>query len=158
MKRNIIILLTIVAVLTGCKNRTMNENPFLNESYNTPFEVPPFDKIKAGHYKPAYLKGMEEQKKNVQAIINNPQAPTFENTIKALEYSGELLTKVSRVFGSLNSAHTNDTLQAINKEMAPLLARHRDDINLNDSLFRRVQQVYENRDKFNLTGEEMKVL
>ncbi|NMC39977.1 MAG: peptidase M3, partial [Bacteroidales bacterium] len=123
MKRNFIVFFVVVAILTGCKTRTMNENPFLNERYNTPFEVPPFDKIKAEHYKPAYLKGMEEQKRNVQAIINNPQAPTFENTIKALEYSGELLSKVSRVFGSLNSAHTNDTLQAINKEIAPLLAR-----------------------------------
>lgn len=155
-----ILLLAVIAtfLISGCKQKVMNENPFLNRKYNTPFEVPPFDKIKAEHFKPAYLKGFEEQKAVIREIINNPEPPTFENTIKALEYSGKLLGEVSRVFGALNSAHTNDTLQAINKEIAPLMARHRDDINLNDSLFQRIKQVYENRDKFNLTEEEKKIL
>ncbi len=134
-----------------------NDNPFLNE-WDTPFEVPPFDQIKAAHFMPAFLKAFEEQKKEVREIINNPKEPTFENTIKALEYSGELLTKVSRVFGSLNSANTNDSLQAINMEVAPLSSKHRDDISLNDSLFQRIKSVYENMDKFNLTEEEEKVL
>ena len=99
-----------------------------------------------------------KSKKEVKAIINNPKEPTFENTIKALEYSGELLAKVSRVFGALNSANTNDSLQAINRELSPLPSKHRDDINLNDTLFQRVKSVYENKDKFNLTEEEKKVL
>jgi len=107
---------------------------------------------------PAYLKGIEEQKKEIRDIITNKQEPDFENTIRALEYSGELLTKVSRVFGALNSANTNDTLQKINKELSPILSRHRDDISLNDTLFMRIKAVYENREKYNLTEEEKKVL
>ncbi|MGQ9620417.1 MAG: M3 family metallopeptidase, partial [Bacteroidales bacterium] len=158
MKYSLFLAVITSILLTGCKQEPVNENPFLNEKYNTPFEVPPFDKIKAEYYKPAYLKGFEEQKAAIRAIISNSEPPTFKNTIKALEYSGELLTKVARVFNALNSNHTNDTLQAINKELAPLMARHRDDINLNDSLFQKVKEVYDNRDKFNLTEEEKKVL
>ncbi len=101
---------------------------------------------------------MKNRRNEIKAIINNPKAPTFDNTIKALEYSGQLLTKVSRVFGALNSANTNDSLQAINMEIAPLASKHRDDISLNDSLFQRVKSVYENMDKFSLTEEEKKVL
>ena len=134
-----------------------SDNPFFNK-WDTPFEVPPFDQIKAAHFMPAYLKSFDEQKKEIRAIINNPKEPTFNNTIKALEYSGQLLTRVSRVFGSLNSAHTNDSLQAINMEVAPIASKHRDDISLNDSLFQRVKSVYENKDKFKLTEEEQKVL
>ena len=142
---------------SGCKKTVKSDNPFFN-TYNTPFDVPPFEKIKAAHYMPAYLKGFEEQKKEIKTIINNPKEPTFENTIKKLEYSGELLSKVSRVFGALNSANTNDTLQKINKELAPLSSKNRDDINLNDSLFQKVKSVYDHRDKFILTEEEKKVL
>ncbi|MCJ7447074.1 MAG: M3 family metallopeptidase [Bacteroidales bacterium] len=158
MKKTIILLIMPLFAFFAYKKAEKNDNPFLNKKFDTPFEVPPFEKIMAAHFKPAYLKGFEEQNKEVKAIINNPAEPTFENTIKALEYSDELLTKVSRVFGSVNSANTNDSLQAINREMAPLLSRHRDNINLNDSLFRRIKAVYENGDKFKLTSEEKKVL
>jgi len=158
MKKTLIFFSVAVMILSGCSKKEVNDNPLLNEKFGTPFEVPPFDRIKAEHYKPAYLKGFEEQKKIIKKIISNPETPTFENTIKALEYSGELLGKVSRIFGALNSAHTNDTLQAINKEIAPLVSRHRDDINLNDSLFQRIKYIYDNRDKFTLTEEEKKVL
>jgi len=157
MKKVLIYFIMIVFFTPGCKKAVKSDNPFFNE-YDTPFEVPPFEKIKAAHYMPAFLKGFEEQKKEINAIINNPGEPTFENTIKELEYSGELLTKVNRVFGALNSANTNDTLQKINKELAPLASKNRDDINLNDSLFQRVKAVYDNRNKFNLTEEEKKVL
>ena len=119
-------------------------NPLI-DGYDTPFGVPPFNKIKAAHYMPAFIKGFEEHNREIRAIINNPAAPDFENTIKALEYSGRLLTNVNRVFGSLSSANTNDTLQKINKELAPLSARHRDDISLNDTLFRRIKSVYDKR-------------
>ncbi|MBI5010581.1 MAG: M3 family metallopeptidase [Bacteroidia bacterium] len=158
MKKLFLILLVTTIAMTGCKQKELNENPFLNESYGTPFEVPPFEKIKAAHYMPAYLQVIEEQKKEIHTIITNTDEPTFENTIKALEYSGELMTRVGRVFGALNSANTNDTLQQLNKELSPILSKHRDDINLNDTLFRRVKSVYENRDKFTLTDEEKRVL
>jgi peptidyl-dipeptidase Dcp len=157
MKKTLILILLAIVFIPGCKKSVKSDNPFFN-TYNTPFEVPPFEKIKAAHYMPAYLKGFEEQKKEIKTIINNPKEPTFENTIKELEYSGELLSKVSRVFGAMNSANTNDTLQKINKELAPLSSKNRDDINLNDSLFQRVKSVYDNRDKFKLTEEEKKVL
>ena len=149
-------LLAIIA-LAGCQKKEKSDNPFFNE-YGTPFDVPPFEKIKAAHYMPAYLRGIEEERRDIKTIINNPAEPTFENTIKALEYSGELLTKVSSVFGALNSANTNDTLQKINRELSPLLSKQRDDINLNDTLFRRVKSVYENKEKFKLTEEEKKLL
>jgi len=156
--KNIILFSVILLILfTGCKQEPKSDNPFFNK-WDTPFEVPPFEQIRNSHYLPAYLKGFEEQMDEIKAIISNPKAPTFENTIKALEYSDHLLTKVGRVFGALNSANTNDSLQAINMEIAPLASKHRDDISLNDSLFRRVKSVYENMDKFRLTEEEKKVL
>lgn len=158
MKKILILPVIMVLTLLSCKKEARNENPFLNKTFDTPFEVPPFEKIMAAHFKPAYLQGFEEHNKEIKEIINNPAEPTFENTIKELEYSGELLSKVARVFGSLNSANTNDTLQAINKEMAPLLSKHRDDINLNDSLFQRIKSVYKNKAKFTLTDEEKKLL
>ncbi len=157
MKNAVLFIVIVTMTFASCKQKEKTDNPFFSE-YNTPFDVPPFERIKASHFKPAFLKGFEEQKKAVKEIITNSQPPTFDNTIKPLEYSGELLTKVSRVFGSLNSANTNDTLQAINKEIAPLSSKHRDDINLNDTLFQRVKSVFENRDKLKLTEEEKKVL
>ena len=143
--------------LTGCRKHDKSDNPFFNK-YNTPFEVPPFEEIKAEHFMPAYLKGFEEQNREIEAIINNREEPTFNNTIKPLEYSGQILLKVSRVFGALNSANTNDTLQKINKELSPLLSKHKDDINLNDSLFQKIKKVYETRNNFKLKDDEQKVL
>ena len=157
MKSSIVFLLVAFVTFTGCKKEVKSDNPLLNK-YETPFEVPPFEQIKAAHYMPAYLIAFDEENKEIKAIINNRKAPTFENTVKALAYSGELLTKVSRVFGALNSANTNDSLQAINRELSPLLSKHRDDISLNDTLFQRIKSVYENREKFNLTDEEKKIL
>jgi len=157
MKKLLLIVLSGIFGFTGCKKEMKSDNPFFNK-WDTPFEVPPFDQIKAAHFMPAYLKAFEEQKNEIRAIINNPKEATFENTIKALEYSGQLLTNVSRVFGSLNSANTNDSLQSISMEIAPLASKHRDDISLNDTLFRRIRSVYENKDKFELTEEELKVL
>jgi peptidyl-dipeptidase Dcp len=157
MKKTLLIMFLTTVAFTGCKKEEKSKNPFFNK-YDTPFEVPPFEQIQAAHFMPAYLRGFEEQRAEVKAIINNPEEPTFENTIKALEYSGQLLTRVGRVFGSLNSANTNDTLQKISRELSPLTSKHRDDISLNDTLFQRIKTVYENRDKFKLTEEEKKVL
>lgn len=157
MKRLALLLAAAAITVTGCKKEIKSDNPFFNE-WHTPFEVPPFDQIMAKHYMPAYLKGFEEQKKEIRDIITNPKEPDFKNTIKMLAYSGELLNKVGRVFGALNSANTNDSLQAINREIAPLASKHRDDINFNDTLFRRIKTVYDNRDKFMLTDEEKKLL
>lgn len=157
MKKLALLMIMVSVIFASCRQNEKNENPLLNE-FDTPFGVPPFDLIKASHFKPAYSKAFAEQKAEIKAIINNPKEPDFNNTIKMLTYSGELLNKVGRVFGALNSANTNDSLQAINREIAPIASRHRDDINLNDTLFQRVKSVYDNRDKFKLTDEEKKLL
>jgi peptidyl-dipeptidase Dcp len=158
MKKVLIFIIPMaMALLSGCKPEVKSNNPFFN-TYDTPFQVPPFEKIKAAHFMPAFIKGFEEQKKEVKAIINNPNEPTFENTVKAFVYSGQLLQKVSSVFGALNGANTNDSLQAINRELSPLSSKHRDDINLNDTLFSKIKTVYENKTKFSLTDEEKKIL
>lgn len=132
-------------------------NPFFTE-YATPFGVPPFDEIKLEHYKPAFLKGMEEQAKEIDAIVNARSMPDFENSIVALDQSGQLLRRVSAVFYGLNSANTSDEMQALSKELSPLLSKHSDDISLNPRLFERVKQVYDNKEKFNLDKEQTKLL
>ena len=134
-----------------------NKNPFLTE-WDTPFGTPPFDKIKQGHYLPAFKKGIEEQKEEIESIIDNTEEPTFENTIEALEYSGSLLDKVSRVFNAMTDAMTNDELQAINKEVSPMLSKHNDDIYLNPELFERVKAVYDQREQLELNKEQEKLL
>ena len=154
MKR-ILFYFLITGVLTMIS--AQNSNPFFDQ-WNTPFGTPPFDKIKNEHYLPAFKAGIEEQNKEIEAIVNNSEAPTFENTIEELEYSGSLLTKVSRVFFAMTEAMTNDELQAITKEVSPMLSKHNDDINLNPELFARIKSVYENKDKFDLNTEQNKLL
>lgn len=156
MKKRIMTACAVV-LLAGCATEAKVENPFFTE-YTTPFQVPPFDQIKIEHYKPAYLKGMEEQVAEINAIINNPEAPNFENTIAALDQSGKLLSKVAIVFSGLNSANTTPEMQALSQEMSPLLSKHSDDINLNPKLFARVKEVYENQESMNLTKEQKKLL
>jgi len=157
MKKSLVFILFVLLTSAACKKVEKSDNPLLNK-YETPFEIPPFEQIKAAHFMPAFLKGFEVHNAEIKAIINNKKEPTFENTIKALAYSGQVLTGVSRVFGSLNSANTNDSLQAISRELSPVSSKHNDDINLNDTLFQRVKAVYENKDKLKLNEEEKKVL
>ena len=140
--RELILMLLIVGVVFWSCTQQADDNPFYSE-YDTPFGVPPFDKIKEEHYMPAYLKGMEFEKQEVDAIANNPESPTFKNTIEALDNAGDLLTKVDNTFGNLNSAITNENMQQIAKEVAPLLSQHNDDINLNEKLFSRIKALYE---------------
>ena len=132
-------------------------NPFLSE-YATPYGVPPFDKITIQDYKEAFLKGMQEQKEEIEAIVNQRSTPDFENTIAAMDRSGRLLSKVEYVFYSQNSCNTNAEMQALNQEISPLLSAHSDDISLNPKLFARVKRVYENKEKFNLDKEQNKLL
>lgn len=163
-KALIIFIVAFGLIFTACtKNKEdqeeviSTENPFFSE-YNTPFNVPPFDRLKPEHFIPTYERGMEEHKADIEAIINNPEEPSFENTIAALDRSGKLLSEVSRVFSGLNGANTNDELRAIQKEMAPRLAAHNDEINLNKNLFARVKAVYKQRDEEKLTDEQLYLL
>lgn len=132
-------------------------NPFFTK-YNTPYEVPPFHLIKNEHFKPAILEGIKQHQAEIDAIIKNPKAPTFENTIVAMEKSGELLSKASTVFYNLNSANTNEEIQAIARELAPEISAHSDNINLNDALFQKVKTVWNQKDKLKLSKEEAKLL
>ena len=156
MKKLTLILSITAMIISGCDKKEA-ENPFFSE-WDTPYGVAPFDQIKTEHYKPAFLKGMEEQKEEIAAITGNKEEPTFENTIKAYEYSGELLGKVSRIFGSLSSSMSSDEIQAIDMEMSPLLSKHGDDISLDEELFKRVKSVYDRKGDFNLNEEETMLL
>ncbi|HAN79260.1 MAG TPA: peptidase M3, partial [Bacteroidales bacterium] len=133
------------------------DNPFFKE-YATPFEVPPFDKIDTTHYIPAFERGFAEQQAEIDAIINNADAPTFENTIMALENSGKLLRKVNLVFGAVSGANTTKALQNINRKISPLSTKHRDNINLNDKLFARIKTIYDNRLTSNLDAEQLRTV
>jgi peptidyl-dipeptidase Dcp len=130
----------------------MTDNPLFSES-SLPYHSPPFDKIKDEHYPPAFEKGMVDQLKEVEAIAANKEPATFENTIVALERSGDLLSRVDRIFSNLTGANTNPALQKIEKEMSPKLAAHQDAIHLNGALFVRVQSLYDNREKLGLDPE-----
>ena len=160
---NKILMATGLAVaLSACNAKkpdsaSLVTNPFFVE-YTTPFGVPPFDQIKVEHYKPAFLNGMEEQAKEIESIVNNPEEATFENTIVALDRSGELLNKVMYAFNGQASVNTNDEIQALQQELSPVLSKHRDDIRLNPELFARVKSVYDNQEKFNLNKEQKKLL
>jgi peptidyl-dipeptidase Dcp len=160
MKATLSVLLAgfLVLSISSC-NRTdeMTDNPFFTPS-TLPLEAPDFDRIRDLHYMPAFLKGMEGQLKEIEAIASNPEEPDFENTVVAMEQSGELLTRVQRVFFNMTSAHTNEKLQEIQSELAPKLAAHSDNILLNRDLFERIQTLYERRDELGLGGESMKLL
>ncbi|WLI88861.1 M3 family metallopeptidase [Massilia sp. R2A-15] len=132
-------------------------NPFAKIS-SLPFHYPAFDKIKDEHFLPAFTAGMREQLREIDGIANNPKAPTFDNTIVAMERSGQLLTRVSTTFSNLQSANTNDKLDAIDTEMSPKLAAHADAIYLNDKLYQRVKTLYAKRAKLGLDAESLFLL
>jgi peptidyl-dipeptidase Dcp len=132
-------------------------NPFF-EAYGTPFETPPFDRIRDEHFMPAFREGMARQKKEIESVVASPEAPTFANAIEAVERSGELLTRVANVFFCLTEGNTNPALQAMEAEVSPLLAKHRDDITLDPKLFARYKAVYDSRDKLQLTPEQARLL
>lgn len=156
----IILLITFVAgfMLVSFTEKTGNTaNPFFKD-YNTQFGVPPFDKIQSEHYMPAFLRGIEEKRADIDRIVNSKEKPTFDNTIAALEKSGKLLDKVSYVFYNLSSAHTNDEIRKIEKEVAPLISKLNDDINLNEKLFSRIKSIYESKSNLNLSPEQARTL
>ena len=132
---------------------TMTENPFF-AAYGTPFNVHPFDVIEPAHFVPAFEEAMQQQKSEHQDIIGNPDAPTFQNTIAALDRSGELLGEISAVFFSLSGSNTNDALREINQQMSPRLAAHRDELRLDPQIFERVKTVYDARESLQLNSEQ----
>jgi peptidyl-dipeptidase Dcp len=141
--------------LSSCKNEPKidTSNPFFT-GYKTPFDLPPFEKIMAKHYMPAFDKGMNDKRKELEALLANKKEPDFSNTIEAYDKIGDLLSRVDAVFSSQAQANTNDSLQKIEVEISPKLAAFRDEIRLNPKLFARVKSVYDNQAKLNLTEEQ----
>jgi len=153
MKRT---LLTLMIGLTLMGNAKTN-NPFF-EPYANKYGAPPFDKIKNEHYMPAFKEGIKQHQAEVNAIANNPKPATFANTIAAIDFSGDLLKKVSSVFFNLYSSNTNEGMEKIANEITPILSEHNDNIYLNDKLFARVKKLYANRTKLGLSDEQIRLL
>jgi len=152
-------------MLVGCTNDvsvssgtgTPLANPLL-EDWDTPFGTPPFDKIESEHYLPAMRAGMMEQKKEIEAIVENPAEATFANTIEALEFSGGTYGKVSRAFNAVNGAHSDDITKETARVIAPEYSTHKDDIYLNGALFERISKIYDQRGDLTLSDEQMRLL
>ncbi len=145
----------------SCKNQkkmTQEKNPLLQEIYDTPDGVPPFDKIKVEDYLPAFKEAIKLHNQEIDQIINNPDEPTFENTIVALDKSGIILSNVSNIFFNLNEAATNPQMQKVAEQVSPMLSEHMDKIYMNDKLFARVKKVYDEREKLNLSEADSMLL
>lgn len=160
MKRVLIFFYVAGIFLTSCQNQKKEsqvdmENPFFKE-WTTPYGVPPFDEIKIEHYLPALKEGIEQHEAEIDAILANKDEPTFENTILTFDKSGKLLSKVTGTFYPLNSANTNDKMQELAREVAPLMTRHYDNISLNPLLFERIKSIYERRNELGLDKEQMR--
>lgn len=153
MKKYTFIAAAMLPLILSCKM----ENPLLTES-KLPFGAPQFDKIRNEHYLPAFEQGIAEAKAEIDAIANNPEAPTFENTIEAMEYSGETLDRVSSIFYNLMEADVNEQMQQIAEEVAPMLNDYSMYVSLNEKLFERVKAVYEQRDSLALEKDQLKLL
>ena len=163
MKKTSLFIAGVAVLAFACAKKetpppmAQQTNPLLSE-WTAPFGTPPFDQIKPEHFKPAFNEGMARQKKAVETIAASTEAPSFANTVEALGLSGDLLTQVGNVFGALTSNHTNDALQAIEAEMAPVLSKHNDDIVLNAELFARIKAVYDKRAAAGLGAEQNRLV
>ena len=161
--KSIVLIVATTGVLSACSTEekeevnSMTDNPFF-QAYETPFEVPPFHLIKNEHFKPAFKEAMKQHQAEIDAIVNNSEAPSFQNTIEALDKAGKMLSKVSSVFYNLNSANTSDELQALANELAPDLSNHNTNINLNEKLFERIKAVWEQKESLNLRPDQAKLL
>ena len=142
----------------GCSNSMENSmNPFFTD-YDAPYQIPPFDEIKEEHYMPAFERGMKEQLEEIDQIANNPEQPTFENTLVEIERTGKTLSKVADVFFNILSSNTNETMDKIAAEVSPKLSAHSDAISLNKKLFNRVNVVYEQRNELGLNTEQKRLV
>lgn len=156
MFKKCIFILATSCMMYSCTTQT-ETNPFLTE-FQTEHGVPPFDKIKLEHYEPAFLKGIEEQNANIDAIVDNSEAPTFENVIVALDNSSPTLDRVSAIFYNMTEAETTDDLKELSIKLAPTLSEHSDNISLNQDLFKKVDAVYQQKDALGLTTEQQRLL
>jgi peptidyl-dipeptidase Dcp len=157
MRKLNFVLMSLGLLFMACTQETTMNNPFLS-AYDTPFEVPPFHLIEEEHYIPAFTAGIEEEKAEIDAIINNPAEPDFENTIVAFDNTGEILRRVGGVFYRLNGANTNPNMQSIAREITPMMSAHSNSIRLNEDLFERIKAVYDKRETLDLDQEQMRLV
>ncbi len=162
MKKLLFFVIVTGLALVSCQSQKKEntadmENPFFKE-WTTPFGVPPFDEIKVEHFVPAVQKGIEDQKAEIDALVASTEEPTFENTILALDKSGELLNKVTGTFFPLNSANTNEEMQAAAREISPMLSKHRDEIAMNPGLFKKIKTIYDERNDLGLDEQQIRVI
>ena len=155
MKKVTILMSALTMALVGCNS--LENNPLLQE-WNTPYQTPPFSQIETKHYEPAIDFAIEQQRAEVDAIINNPEEPTFENTIVAMEQAGALLNRITGLFFVLNNSDTSEEMQAIANNITPKLTELGNDISLNPELFNRVKAVYDKRDELELDQEDKQLL
>ena len=146
-----------LALVGCCGGDNIADNPLVQE-WNTPYQTPPFSKIELKHYEPAIAYAIEQNRADIDAIVNNPEAPTFENTIVAMERAGELLGRITGVFFVLNNCDTNDQMQQIANNITPKLTELGNDVSLNPELFKRVKAVYDQRAELQLDQEDMQLL
>jgi len=161
MKNKSLFILLVIGNLLTIEAQEKKENTTMNpffQAYDTLYNVPPFDKIKNEHFKPAILEGIKKHEEEINAIANASASPSFENTILAMENAGELLSNVNVVFSNFNSANTNKEIQNIAKETAPNLSAHRDNIYLNEKLFARVKTLWDKKETLGLNLEQAKIL
>ena len=154
MTKKLLIAGSALALICSCNSM---ENPLLKES-SAPFGAPEFDKIKNEHYLPAFEAGIAEAKAEIDAIVANQEEPTFENTIEAMEVSGQTLNNVAGIFFNLMEANTNDEMQEIAEKVSPMLTEYSMYVSLNADLFQRVKAVYEKKDELGLAPDQMKLL
>lgn len=156
--KKLFLIMMIGTIITACTGKSeKSDNPFFSD-YKNEYKAPPFESIKNAHYLPAFEEGIKQHQAEIDSIASNPEAPTFANTIEAMEYSGELLSKVSAVFSNLQSAETNDEMDSIAKIVTPKLTEHSDNIYLNDKLFQRVRAIFDTKATLGLTPEQDRVL
>ena len=156
-KTGIFIAAILSIVLNSCNSKMTEVNPLL-EASNTPFGAPAFDKIRNEHYKPAFEAAIKEGKAQIDSIVNNPAAPTFENTVEALEFAGKKLTAIGSIFFNLNEAATDSVMQSIALEVSPILTDYSNDIMLNEKLFARIKSVYDTKDSLKFNPEQLRLL
>lgn len=157
MRKTVMSLLAAGMLFTACNKQDNADNPLL-QKWDTPFETAPFEKIKPEHYLPAFKAAIEQHDKEIQEIVSNKEAATFDNTIAALEFSGQLLSRIQGVYFNMLAANTSTELQKAQEEIGPLLAHHSDNVSMNAELFKRVKAVWDNKDKQNYTDEQKAVL
>ena len=155
--KNYFKMASIILFCAACTTTPKTDNPLLSE-WNTPHQTPPFSKIELKHYEPAFIKAIEEGKNEVDAIVNNSDAPTFDNTIVALDNAGELLSKVAGVFYNLTSSNTSEAMQDLAQKISPMMSDYSSYINLNEKLFTRIKAVYDKKESFKLNAEQTTLL